>query len=799
MVMVVNKISGTFPLCLYNMSSLTMISAASNQFDGSLPSNMFNTLPYLKVFAISGNQISGLIPISVENASTLAELDISNNLFVGNVPSLGRLHYLWGLNLEINNLGDNSTKDLEFLKPLTNCSNLQAFSISHNNFGGSLPSFIGNFTTQLSRLYFASNQISGKIPLEIGNLNSLILLRMKNNYFEGTIPSTIGKFQKIQVLDLYGNKLSGEIPSSIGNLSHLYHLNLGKNMFVGNILSSIGNLQKLQMLYLSRNNLRGDIPSEVLSLSSLTTGLFLSQNFLSGSLPDEVGQLQNIVRIDVSKNWLSGEIPRTLGECLSLEYLILTGNSFNGSIPSSLESLKGLRVLDLSRNQLSGSIPKVLQNISSIEYFNASFNMLEGEVPTKGVFRNASAMTVIGNNKLCGGILELHLPPCSKPAKHRNFKLIVGICSAVSLLFIMISFLTIYWKRGTIQNASLLDSPIKDQMVKVSYQNLHQATNGFSTRNLIGSGYFGSVYKGTLESVGGDVAIKVLNLKKKGVHKSFIAECNALKNIRHRNLVKILTCCSSTDYKGSEFKALVFEYMRNGNLENWLHPTTGITDQPISLTLEQRLNIITDVASAFCYLHYECEQPVIHCDLKPENILLNDIMVAQVSDFGLAKLLSSVGVALTQSSTIGIKGTIGYAPPEYGMGFEVSTEGDMYSFGILLLEMLTGRKPTDELFKDDHNLHNYVKLSIPDNLFHIVDRSIIIESEHNTDNGNTGSIHPNVEKCLLSLLRIALSCSVESPKERMNMVDVIRELNIIKSFFPAEVQQRRGASQPQIT
>jgi len=133
------------------------------------------------------------------------------------------------------------------------------------------------------------------------------------------------------------------------------------------------------------------------------------------------------------------------------------------------------------------------------------------------------------------------------------------------------------------------------------------------------------------------------------------------------------------------------------------------------------------------------------------------------------------------------------------MGSEVSIEGDMYSFGILVLEMLTGRRPTDELFKDDHNLHNYVKLSIPDNLFYIVDQAIIIESEDNTDNGNPGGIHPNVEKCLLSIFRIALSCSVESPKERMNMVDVTRELNIIKSFFPAEVQRRRGASQPQIT
>lgn len=119
------------------------------------------------------------------------------------------------------------------------------------------------------------------------------------------------------------------------------------------------------------------------------------------------------------------------------------------------------------------------------------------------------------------------------------------------------------------------------------------------------------------------------------------------------------------------------------------------------------------------------------------------------------------------------------------MGSEVCMEGDMYSFGILVLEMLTGRRPTDEMFKDDHNLHNYVKLSIPNHLFEIVDRSILpAELENNTENGNSGGIDPNVEKCLLSILRIALSCSEESPKQRMNMVDVIRELNTIKCFFP---------------
>ncbi|PNY02510.1 LRR receptor-like kinase resistance protein, partial [Trifolium pratense] len=393
------------------------------------------------------------------------------------------------------------------------------------------------------------------------------------------------------------------------------YFNLEDNNFFG----------KIPQEFATMNRFDGSLPANMFNnLPNLQVfsvgGLYLSQNLLSGSLPDKFGHLQNIVGIDVSNNCLSGEIPRTVGKCISLEYLLLNGNAFNGSIPSSLESLK--------------------------EYFNVSFNMLEGEVPIEGVFKNASALSMIGNNKLCGGILELHLPPCSI-----------------------------------------------------------------------------EVYKGTLESIGGVVAIKVLNLEKKGAHKSFIAEY----------------------YNGNEFKALVFEYMRNGNLESWLHPATEITDQSKSLNLEQRLNIITDVASAFHYLHYECEQPVIHCDLKPANVLINDFLVAQVSDFGLARLLSSVGVSLMQNSTTGIKGTVGYAPLEYGMGSEVSIEGNMYSFGILVLEMLTGKRPTDEMFKDDHNLHNYVKLSIPDHLFQIVDRSILaIELEdYNTDNEIVGGIHPN--------------------------------------------------------
>jgi serine/threonine protein kinase len=223
--------------------------------------------------------------------------------------------------------------------------------------------------------------------------------------------------------------------------------------------------------------------------------------------------------------------------------------------------------------------------------------------------------------------------------------------------------LTIYCTRKRNQK-QYSDSPTTDPLDKVSYQDLHNGTDGFSAGNLVGLGSFGSVYKGTLASEDKVVAIKVLNLQKKGAHKSFIAECNALKNMRHRNLVKILTCCSSTDYKGQEFKALVFEYMSNGSLEQWLHPGTLNAGNQRMLDLDQRFNIIVDIASVLHYLHHECEKLVIHCDLKPSNVLLDNDMIAHVSDFGIARLVSAIdNTSLKESSTIGIKGTIGYAPP----------------------------------------------------------------------------------------------------------------------------------------
>ncbi|XP_030961904.1 putative receptor-like protein kinase At3g47110 isoform X2 [Quercus lobata] len=804
----INKLNGMVPSSLYNISSIRILSLIQNQLGGTLPENIGHTLPNLQHFTISDNKFFGSIPSSLCNASKLQLLALGNNSFVGSVPTnLGYLQDLQRLNLDENKLG----RDLNFLTSLRNCSKMNSLSFVKNRFEGVLPSSIGNLSTQLTKLYLGGNKISGTIPVALQNLINLIALGMDGNVLTGMIPTSFGKFQKMQALSLSENKLSGKIPSSIGNLTQLAELVLSQNNLEGSIPPSIGTCQSLQLLDVAENYLSGVIPQQVFQIFSLSLLLNLSHNSFTGKLPVEVDGLKNINSIDVSKNNFSGEIPTTIGNCLNLVYLGLQGNSFNGTIPSSMASLKSLEHLDVSRNNLSGLIPKGLDKLLFLKYLNISFNNIEGEVPTGGVFRNVNAISVIGNNKLCGGIPQLQLTTChivTKSRKSFTSRVTITIICVVACILLVSSFLVLYWRKRSKRKLSSIVLKM-DLLPTASYKMLHQATNGFSPDNLIGSGSFGSVYKGVLDQEERLVAIKVLNLQNKDALKSFMAECKVLRNIRHRNLIKILTCCSSINYNGDDFKALVFEFMTNGNLEMWLHSMTDSDNQSKNLSVLQRLIIAIDVAFALNYLHNHCEQKIIHCDLKPSNILLDSDMIAHVSDFGLSRLLTTSNDSSQKcTSTIGLKGSIGYAAPEYGMGSEASAEGDVYSYGVLVLEMFTGRRPTDDMFKDGLNLHNFVKMSLPKRLIHVVDPMLLprevegmgvataammatkeddndneIEEEEANNTEDFRHIDVDMQKCLLSILNIGILCSLESPKERINMEEVIKELQMIKSTF----------------
>ncbi|KAL5720493.1 hypothetical protein ACHQM5_013160 [Ranunculus cassubicifolius] len=382
---------------------------------------------------------------------------------------------------------------------------------------------------------------------------------------------------------------------------------------------------------------------------------------------------------------------------------------------------------------------------------------------------------------MCGGVSQLKLPRCHdlKSKRHPSTltsKVILGV--VIPSFFVALFVVIFLWKKP---KAKPLSDPHTVDLRRVSYLDLHKATEGFSTINLIGTGSHGSVYKGILQQDEGPVAVKVFNLLEHGASKSFLRECEALRELRHRNLLKILTVCSSVDFSGNDFKALVFEFMPNGSLEKWLHPSSN--DDPIqkSLNFHQRLTIAIDVASALNYLHNDSERPIVHCDVKASNILLNEDMSACVGDFGLAKFLSksTINFNETETSSVAVRGTIGYIPPEYGMGAEVSKQGDVYSYGILLIEMFTGKRPTDQMFKDGLSLHEYCKAATSHRVFDIIDASLSHEA---TRNASPTSVNP-IKECLNAIVEIGIACSMEHMDERMDIKQVLKELHSIKKVF----------------
>lgn len=668
--MSVNSLSGEFPPALYNLSSLQLIGLSFNKFRGTLRADIGIAFPNLQFLYLATNYFIGVIPASLSNATGLLRLDIPYNNFTGNVPmSFGSLQNLLWLNVLSNQLGRGAPDDMDFVTSLCNCRKLEFLDFADNRFGGMFPNSITNLSTTLTKLLIGGNKIQGMIPREISNLVNLNELSIEETMITGNIPDSIGMLSNLESIHFESNKLTGNIPSSLGKIRGLLRLYLQDNSLEGSIPSSLGNCVSLQNLDISQNKLTGTIPKQVLSLSSLSVLLNMSYNSLIGPLPIEVGNLSNLAAFDVSNNRLSGELPSTLGGCVSLEILNMQHNLFVGPLPP-LNNLKNIQYLDVSQNNFSGHIPPSMAKNSTLLYLNLSFNNLEGEVPARGVFAYANRIDVTGNINLCGGIKELDLHPCveEEPQKSRKHTaliialvlIVVAVCLSIALL------LAVFWKKKVKRSRANSSSQVMNFHAKafanVSYEDLLNATGGFSSQNLIGSGSFGSVYRGTLASDGTIVAVKVLKLQQMGADKSFLAECQALRHIRHRNLVKILTVCSSVDFSGNEFKALVYQYMPNGSLEEWLHQKDR---EDRRLSIFQRLNIAIDIASALQYLHDQSQPPVIHCDLKPSNILLDDDLCAHVSDFGLARLLSNPAQEAEgiEFSSLGIKGTIGYAAP----------------------------------------------------------------------------------------------------------------------------------------
>ncbi|KAF3339140.1 putative leucine-rich repeat receptor-like serine/threonine-protein kinase [Carex littledalei] len=812
-----NCLAGEIPASIFlNCTKLWYVYLHGNSLSGEIPSAREIYLPDLLGFDLYSNHLTGRLPSWLSNSTKLTELDIEDNSLFGELPIdiIRNKTQLEVLHLSGNDFWshDGNTNLEPFFDALSNCSMLKEIEMASIGIGGKLPTSIWSAPRSLTHVSLENNMISGQIPQDIGYLYNLTFLNLSSNRLDGPIPASIGHLASLEELFLSNNSLTGTIPLQITNLSHLGLLDLSSNLLYGAIPAGIGNLSQLRYIFFQRNQFSGNIPVSLESCLSLNQ-LDLSYNQLSGRIPEEIAgivkwyfnlsnnrlqgplpiamsKMDQVEEIDLSNNKLTGKIFSQLSGCVRIKRLNLSHNLLYGTLPDSLGELLSLETLDLSYNQLSGKIPQSLNNCRSLTYLNLSFNNFSGFVPTDGIFSSFTYLSYIRNPYLCGLIIG---QPCNH--KHQSWlrsrKFLIVASVVASLLAFLLTIIVVIGIRkckekiSTIREGKFLSSStpvVKSKYPRITYRELVEVTDEFSQDRLVGSGSYGRVYRGALQD-GTLVAIKVLQLQTGNSTKSFNRECEVLKRIRHRNLMRIITACSLPD-----FKALVLPFMANGSLERCLY--SGSVD----LGLLERVNICSDIAEGMAYLHHHSPVKVIHCDLKPSNVLLNDDMTALVSDFGISRLVMSIVGGGTTVDNVGAStanmlcGSIGYIAPEYGYGSNASTKGDVYSFGVLVLEVITKRRPTDEMFEGGLSLHAWVKRYYHGRAESVVDSTLLRTIREQTQEVRRMSEVAICEFHFLNceLLELGILCTQESPSLRPTMLDAADDLDRLKSYLAGD-------------
>ncbi|KAJ7300137.1 hypothetical protein O6H91_Y065300 [Diphasiastrum complanatum] len=648
---------GPIPDSFGNLTELTdFLDLSHNNLEGSIPAGIMN-LPKLKKMELYINNLSGQIPPNMTQLLSITDLDLSENGLTGTIPNdIAKLR-----NLQLLHLWGNRLKG-EIPPGLGNIPNLSMLRLFNNNLTGELPQNFGQQGTAFMYFDVSGNELSGPVPPDLCKGGQLQEFMLFNNKFSGVIPETYGNCSSLQRFRVNQNNFNGQIPEGLWKAPYLYHVDLSHNSFTGGISPSIGMTTNLTILDISNNRLTGELPPEIGKLFKLNK-FVADRNQFSGSIPRQVGNLSSLNVLSISDNQLSGEIPPEISKCHQISELNLPRNSLTGPIPSALGSLSVLNYLDLSNNKLSGGIPSELGKLLFTS-FNVSFNDLSGPVPASlinGVFTTS----FLGNPHLCGGGLQ-NLAPCSGRAgssNHRSHWLIAVIFAAVAILLLVGSVLLFKRYRLYFNHR---DKNSKAFWSLTSFHKLgfseYEVLGCLHEDQVIGTGGAGKVYKATLSN-GKEVAVKKLWTSSKTEAKrdyGFSAEVETLGCLRHKNIVKLLCCCSSEDAK-----LLVYEYMPNGSLGDQLHaPKASVLDW---LT---RYNIALGAAEGLAYLHHDYNPPILHGDVKSNNILLDANYEARVADFGLAKILQACGKAVSMSS---IAGTYGYIAPGGKLFLPIST------------------------------------------------------------------------------------------------------------------------------
>ncbi|BBN03759.1 hypothetical protein MPTK1_2g26170 [Marchantia polymorpha subsp. ruderalis] len=780
-----NRLDGQIP-DFSNMTSLQNLDLSDNNLSGRIPDT--SVLTNLTRIALNRNQLSGGIPASIFNHTKLEILLLQDNPLGGPIPELDNLNSLQILDLT--NIQANGTVPLSIEK----IEKATEIYLGHNpQLSGTLPAMSNLIHLKFFNAGFCA--LSGNIP-DLKNTGGLETLDLQMNDFSGDFPTALLRHESLRLLYLNNNpRLSGSIPdtSMLKSLQEMYtndcnltgELNspaLRKSI----ILQKVGlwnnrletfpldlvNLTQLVQIDVHNNTMTGNLPDLPAGVDQITNGVYLkslnfSNNHFSGGLPSSWYQLSYLEEMVLDSNNLSGVIDPAIGTLTSLKELRIRNNNFSGPMAEEVGLLQNLQILDLRNNQFSGNVPRSLANLPNLHTLLLDNNRFTG-IPD--VLLNKSRLLISYTNN--DNIRIIYATSATGLSTGAKIGIVIGVLAAS--VIIAVSATILYNRRHKKFDAGQLSAHDMPEAAKsFSLKEIKAITQNH--KRVIGKGGFGPVYFGKLVD-GKEVAVKVRATDSKQGAEEFLNEVRLLSRLHHRNLVSLVGYCLE-----SHQQILLYDYMSKGTLYDHLYQSSesdiSNPDNPSSstnemslhepLTWKTRLDIAINAARGLEYLHKDCNPPVIHRDVKSSNILLTEKLLAKVGDLGISKqadeqhsreTLNDSGV-----STV-IKGTFGYLDPEYFTRNRLTTKSDVYSFGMVLLEIITAKKPQTQKFvhSSAKNIIDWVQGALSsDQLESVVDPNLFNEYDRES---------------MIMVVETALLCLRPKGTKRPEMGDVVRVL-----------------------